>query len=216
MYQALFLLLALALLLTVFRLLWIVFPRLKTKSGKILSGVCLLLLFLPLLVPILLNVHPAYVFAVILAAGITGAALIDGREGTTAYELYPVALGLSAPIVIVADFIQGEPHILYQGVSSPVIGLLAGLGLAALAGMIELAVSPAESLVLGTIEMAAVTGFFAGFPGVLWVIGLSVPLCFAARFYAKRHPERENQLCCNGCIAYALLLYLCFHPLLGI
>ena len=215
MYQILFLLLALAVLCTVFRLLWIAFPRLKTKSGKILIAGSVAALFLPLLIPVLLSAHPAYIFSVICVVGVTAAALVDGREGTTAFELYPVAIGLTAPIVIVTDFISTE-FILYNGISSPVIGLLVGLGAAALAGMIEMAVLPTESLVLGTIEMASVCGFFAGFPGVVWVLGLSIPLCLAARLYGNRHPKQQNFVCYNGCIAYALVLYLCFHPLLGI
>ncbi len=215
MYQIIFLLLALAVLCTAFRLLWIAFPRLKTKSGKILTAGSFTALFLPLLIPILLSVHPAYIFSTICVAGVTAAALVDGREGTTAFELYPVAIGLTAPIIIVTDFIGAEP-ILYNGVSSPVIGLLIGLGASALAGMIEMAALPTESLVLGTIEMASVCGFFAGFPGVVWVLGLSIPFCLAARLYGNRHPKQQNVVCYNGCIAYALVLYLCFHPLLGI
>ena len=203
MYQILFLLLALAVLCTVFRLLWITFPRLKTKSGKILIAGSLAALFLPLLIPVLLSAHPAYIFSredllritayifsVICVVGVTAAALVDGREGTTAFELYPVAIGLTAPIVIVTDFISTE-SILYNGISSPVIGLLIGLGAAALAGIIEMAVLPTESLVLGTIEMASVCGFFAGFPGVVWVLGLSIPLCLAARLYGNRHPKQR-------------------------
>ena len=215
MYQILFLLLALAVLCTVFRLLWIVFPRLKTKSGKILIAGSAAALFLPLLIPVLLSAHPAYIFSVICVVGVTEAALVDGREETTAFELYPVVIGLTAPIVIVTDFISTE-SILYNGISSPAIGLLVGLGAAALAGMIEMAVLPTESLVLGTIEMASVCGFFAGFPGVVWVLGLSIPFCLAARLYGNRHPKQQNVVCYNGCIAYALVLYLCFHPLLRI
>lgn len=215
MYQILFLVLALAVLCTVFRLLWLAFPRLKSKSGKILTSCCFGALFLPLLIPILTQAPPAYTFSVICTAGFTAAALVDGRVGTTAFELYPVGIGLTAPIVIITDFISETP-VLYQSVSSPVIGLLAGLGTAALAGMIEMALSPVESLVLGSIEMAAVVGFFAGFPGVAWVLGFGALLCVGVWFYRRKYPGRQNFVCCSGCIAYALVLYLCLHPLLGI
>lgn len=215
MYKILFLLLALAVLCTAFRLLWLAFPRLKTRSGKVLTAVSFTALFLPLLVPILMSVPSSYTFSVICITGVTAAALIDDREGTTAFELYPVAIGLIASIIIVSDFI-GEESTLYQSLSSPVIGLFIGLGTAALAGMIEIAFLPTETLVLGTIEMASVSGFAAGFPGVAWVLGVSIPLCFGVRTYRKRHPWRQNAICDNGCIAYVLVLYLCFHPLLGI
>lgn len=215
MIRIIFLLLTLAVLCTVYRLLWIFFPRIRSKSGKIMVSVEFGCLFLPLLSPIFLDVHPAYVFAVILVSGITAAALIDNRVGTTSYELYPVAVGLAAPIVIVSDLLQTE-SILYSGISSPVIGLLIGLGIAILAGMIEMLLSPAELTTIGIIEMAAVSGFFAGFPGVVWVFVFSLPLCFGAWIYRRRLPNCQNQISYSGCVAYALFLYLCFHPILGI
>ena len=45
MYKILFLLLALAVLCTAFRLLWLAFPRLKTRSGKVLTAVSFTALF---------------------------------------------------------------------------------------------------------------------------------------------------------------------------
>ncbi|MCI8502008.1 MAG: hypothetical protein HFJ85_07190 [Oscillospiraceae bacterium] len=215
MYQILFLVLALAVLCTAFRLLWIAFPRLKSKSGKILTACCFGGLLLPLLLPILLPAPPAYTFSVICIAGFAAAALIDGREGTTAFELYPVGIGLTAPIIMVTDFLSETP-VLYRETSSPVIGLLIGLGAAALAGMVEMAISPSKPLIPGTIEIAAIAGFSAGVPGVAWVLGSGALLCLGVWLYRRKYPKQKNIVCCSGCIAYALVLYLCLHPLLGI
>ena len=214
MIQVVFILLVLALLSTVARVLWIVFPALHSKEGRIFLFVSSLAILLPLLLPALVIRSAVYSFSVILTGGILLAIAVDNRPGSTAFELYPVALGLVAPLVIITDFVSETP-VLHRSFSSPVVGLLIGLGTAAVITLVDAAVTRSEPLALSTAELCAAAGFFAGYPGVLWVLGFGVFLCLLQRLLLRRFPVLRY-LHYNSILGYCLLIYLCGYAVFGI
>lgn len=214
MIQIIFLLLLPALLCTTARLLWLFLPGLHTRAGRRLFIIVPLLLAVPLLIPALKTEFPVYSFAVLLTGAAALAAMLDNRPSSTAYELYPVAVGLIAPLVIITDFLSETPA-LHHSFSSPVIGLLIGLGIAALASLLEVGLSRQEPLALATAEMCAAAGFFAGYPGILWVLGGSAFIYFGWLLLQRRIP-RLGAPRCNGIIACCLVLYLCGHALFAL
>lgn len=213
--KVVFLFAALLIFLTVFWLLGRKLPNIGRKHGIVRNSTLLMMLFSPVTAIALNSSEPVFLFSALCVALLTAPALMDNRVGTTLFELYPVMIGLAGALVVVSDFILPQPslHITMYG---SVIGLFAGLGTAVLASIAETALSVKDPFSLHAIEMCSVAGFFAGYPGVLWVMGLSVLLCFAARFYNKRVSHRLSRLCYNGCISYALLLYLCLHSVFGL
>lgn len=211
MLPVLFILLSLVLLLTEIRILWIFLPELKSRAGKAFLFASAGLLFLLSLLPALFCRSPLYSFSAVLVTAAAFLPVTDRRKKGTAHELYPVVIGLIAPIVMIGDFLSNTP-ILHHTLASPVIGLAIGLGAAMLLSLTETILFDREPQSLHAAGMCAVCGFFSGWPGVLWVLGVCALLVGLQKLLGRWFPRFAVLPDLSGCAAFSLAAVLCVLP----
>ena len=208
----LFLFLTLAVMIAASRILTLLFPAARSGRRLYLLIAAAILVFLPPVWQILRGDEAVGCICAITTATLTLAALIDCRQRSTAYELYPILIGLVSVPILVINLITGATST-GKLISSPAVGLLSGLGIAVLASLLECILSKKETIVLSSVSMCTAIGFFAGFPHVVWVLGAGFFLCFCEWLIRAKLLKKPRFYSFNGILAFSLVYYLALRPL---
>jgi Type II secretory pathway, prepilin signal peptidase PulO and related peptidases len=104
-------------------------------------------------------------------------------------------------------------RLFFPDLFSPLLGAAAGAGLMLLMGLLGKALFHREALGSGDGKLFAVTGFFAGFPGIVLLFFLAVFLSFfhIIFLFLSRKMTDDRQLPFGPYICLAFLLFLAFH-----